>query len=110
MAYWHMTGRVTRHPEIRKGERVLHACYGLSASFTRMGNAAASGLSSAAKRHPDVGNKTEFWEADFEGKEGLAAVISRTGVLALTTERLIYFKKTFAIGSPKEILATWPLE
>lgn len=106
-----MTKKVAKHPEIREGEMVLHACYGLSASFTQLGNTAASGLSAAAKNQPSLGgNKTDLWDADFDGTDGMASPINQTGVMALTDQRLIYFKKLFAIGSPKEILATWPVD
>lgn len=98
-----MTGGVQKHPNIASDEEVIHASYGLSASFVREANRLAD-------PSPHVGISTDAWNADMGEAEGLAEPIKTTGVLALTTRRLIFFDKRFAVGRPKKTLATWPLE
>ncbi len=108
MAYWHMTKKVLGHPELGAEENVLHACYGLSANFVSMANVAANSRTIMVGRTGDV-SSLELWTTDFAGEEGLAAPLTKTGVLVLTDQRLLYFEKALAIGKPKKILATWPL-
>lgn len=103
MTYWRMTGGVRKHPEIAPDEEVIHASYGLGASFVRRANALAA-------PSPRDGVSVDTWNANMGEAHGLAEPISTTGVLALTSKRLIFFDKRFAIGRPKKILATWPLE
>ncbi|MEM9018592.1 MAG: hypothetical protein AAGC68_16395 [Verrucomicrobiota bacterium] len=105
-----MTKKVARHPEIDEDETVLHACYGLSADFVALGNAAAAGLSSLHRSTISPTNTPDAWNSDFVGQPGLASALTVTGVLALTNQRLIYFRKAVVVGNPKKILATWPLE
>ncbi len=103
MTYWRMTGGARKHPDITADEDVIQASYGLSAGFVRKANRLAD-------PSPHDGISTDVWNADMGEAEGLAEPIKTTGVLALTTKRLIFFDKRFAIGRPKKILATWPLE
>lgn len=110
MAYWHMTNKVARHPEIREGETVLHACYGLSADFVALSNAAAQGTSAVIRDTISPQATAGIWESDFAGKSGLATPITKTGVLALTNQRLLYFEKATVVGNPKKILATWTID
>lgn len=110
MAYWHMTKKVARHPDLGEGETVLHACYGLSADFVALSNVAAGGTSIVLRDSSLTSTQGDLWESDFQGKSGLAAPLVYTGVLALTDERLLYFKKGTVVGRPKKIVATWPLE
>ncbi|MEM1441014.1 MAG: PH domain-containing protein [Verrucomicrobiota bacterium] len=110
MAYWHMTKKVAPHPEIAPDEEVLHACYGLSADFVALSNVAASGSSAVIRKRLTTLSEAEIWSSDFAGDSGLASALTKTGVLALTTKRLLYFAKGTVVGKPKKIVATWPLE
>lgn len=91
-----MTGRMKGHPALDDGETLIHACYGLGAKIVAVGNRAAS-------RHSNA------WDVPQSGEEGLAAAINRSGVVALTDRRLIFFAKRFSIGTPKAVTAQWPL-
>ncbi len=110
MAYWHMTPKVARHAEIGDDETVLHACYGLSADFVAFSNIAASGGASVMRNSIENLSPADLWRCDFAGESGHAAPLTKTGVLALTNRRLIYFQKSVVVGRPKKILATWPIE
>ena len=103
MTYWRMTKKTQKHPAIDPGETVLQASYGLSATFVGAANAAVSAQQSRTIR-------TAVWNEDMGDGEGLARPLKNTGVLALTSKRLLFFKMMFAIGRPKNLVAQWPLD
>lgn len=93
-----MTGKVQKHPEIEPGETVIQASYGLSSGVIEVANQ-VDGM-----RHVKV------WNEEMGNAVGLANPLKHTGVLALTERRLLFFRKRFAIGRPKNLTARWPLE
>lgn len=91
-----MTRRLKDHPELGDNETLLHACYGLGAAIVKLSNRIAS-------PHLDT------WDTPETSDGGLAAPVTRSGVFALTNQRLLFFAKRFSIGTPKHITAAWPL-
>jgi hypothetical protein len=106
MAYWHMTRKVARHPTIDPDETVLHAAYGLGASFVRFANSSATGLNAVQRGRPSLFQE-ELWSADYDGSEGLAQPLQCNGVVAVTDRRVIFFKKATVVGRPKHIAGVW---
>ena len=98
-----MTKKTQKHPAIAPDETVIQASYGLSRGFVRFANRAADPT-------PASGPRNIVWSDEMGEAEGLAEPLENTGVLALTDRRLLFFKKAFAIGSPKTLTAEWPLD
>ncbi len=94
--WWLFTKKVQKHGSIRVGETVYQACYGLGGRIVQVANRAVSPVS-------------ETWKVP-ETDDGLASPINRSGVVALTNQRLLFFAKRFAIGNVKELTAEWPLK
>ncbi len=102
MTYWRMTNGVRRHEAIAPDEEVFHASYGLSRRFVNAANRVAD-------PNPAGGVQIETWSTDMGAAEGMAAPLRDTGVVALTSKRLLFFKKRFAIGRAKNLTAEWPI-
>lgn len=97
--WWLFTRKVQKHPVIQPGEIVHRACYGMGEGIVGIANH----LVSANSAMP-----IEAWSA--ADGTGLATPIDRTGIVALTDRRLLFFAKRLAIGTPKILTAEWPLE
>lgn len=97
--WWRFTKKIQRHAVIQDGETVYQACYGMGAAIVEMANRAVA----QSPTGPGGG-----WQA--EDGTGLAEPIDRTGVVALTDRRLLFFAKRLAIGTPKTLTAEWSLE
>lgn len=97
--WWRFTKKIRRHPTIHDGEIVHQACYGMGAAIIAIANRVVAQSSTG---------HGGGWQA--ESGTGLAEPINRTGVVALTDRRLLFFAKRFAIGTPRDLTAEWPLE
>lgn len=84
------------HRALEPGESVQHACYGLGGQIVAFANRSLSRTS-------------ETWDTPESSQHGLAAPIDRSGVVVLTDRRLLFFRKRFSIGTPKNLTHAWPL-
>ena len=116
VVYWNMTKKLQRHSCLQSGEEPIAAVYGLGEATLKMADAASSGLMAQASDQsgdfdgPDL-YSDEYGEAT-KGKhtEGQAAAVVGNGVMGLTNQRLLWFKKATVVGKPGEPTATFPLD
>jgi len=116
VVYWNMTKKLRGHGCLQSGEEPIAAVYGLGEAMLRMADAASSGLMAQASGKsgdfdgPDI-YSDEFGEAT-QGKhtEGHAEAMVGNGVMGLTNQRLLWFKKATVVGKPGEPTATFPLD
>ena len=93
--------KVRSHGDLASGEAVTDACYGLG-----KGVLGAADLAKApGMRHYSM--QADQATADAAGS--MASAIDRTGILAVTDQRLLFLPVKTAITKPKAVAAAWPL-
>ena len=93
--------KVRGHAGLAPGEMVADACYGLGKGV--LGAADLAKL--PGMRHYSM--QADRATADPAGS--MAAAIDRTGILAVSDQRLLFLPVKTAITKPKAVAATWPL-
>ena len=95
-----MTRKIRGHPELQPGETAIEAVYGL-------GRTMLAAADSVGSRRGGGGYSGEYDRAA-GGSDApkRASAISGNGVLVVTDRRLLFFRKRFAIGTPRDLVAT----
>lgn len=98
-----MTRKLADHRTLEPCESVVEAVWGMGKGFLR-----AADLSGGRSNTP-VGRNSyaDEYEAVVEGRaeHGFGGLVDGDGVLALTNQRLLFYKKATARGTPKAITA-----
>ena len=116
MVYWNMQRKLRGHRSLLGDKRLIAAIYGLGEAVLRMADSAAEGLTGSATGDTSSFDGPSIYANEFEAategrhREGLAADIEGNGVMGLTDQRLLWFKKATVIGRPGEPTAVIPLD
>lgn len=94
--------KIRGHGDLLSDEDVTDACYGLGKGFLQLTDLVMTGR---MKRYSGAADAATV---DPAGSE--AAKIDRTGIIALTDQRLLFLPVKTAITKPKAVAAAWPLE
>lgn len=116
VVYWNMTKKLRGHSCLHAGEEAVAAVYGLGEAMLKMADGAAQGLTAQASGVSDNFDGPNIYSNEFEAatqgkhEEGHAAVMVGNGVMGLTNQRLLWFKKSTVVGKPGEPTSTFPLD
>jgi hypothetical protein len=106
-----MTRKMRNHPSLGAGEDLVEAVYGLGKGMLDRADGAAHGLGRGLGMFdPSAGYASEH-ERAVGGRDGFgfAEGMTGNGVLALTSERLLFFRKATVIGRPRSITVEVPI-
>lgn len=93
--------KVRGHGDLAPGETVADACYGLGKGVLATADLA---------RAPGIRRYSKEAELATDDPAGsMAAAIDRTGILAVSDQRLLFLPVKTAITKPKAVAASWPL-
>lgn len=93
--------KVRGHAGLTPGETVADACYGLGKGVL----GAADLVKAPGMRHYTM----QAEQATTDPAGSMAAGIDRTGIVAVTDQRLLFLPVKTAITKPKAVAAAWPL-
>ena len=99
-----MTRKMRDHPELQPGETAIEAVYGLGRTMLAAADS-VSGQHTGSHRYSSEYDRATGGSAG----TGRAAAIEGNGVLAVTDRRLLFFRKRFAIGTPRHLVAAFAL-